>query len=97
MGAVADGQAVLNAVERMLAAEALGTYRDADPEYVVLVGPAAWDALRAYGTGLGLNPGMERPDVRDRVLGYSLLLDPFLGGQVRLAWMVQEAQAVPNG
>ena len=96
MGAVADGLAVVAALERMLAVEALGVHRDADPDYVVLIGPDAWKALATYGTGLGLNPDMDRPAVTDRLLGYSLVLDPFLGGGLRLAWIVQHAQAVPN-
>jgi len=96
MTATSRGLAVVATVERLLALEGLELHHArSDPNYLVVIGPDAWKALADHATTLGLTTG-PAPDVRDRVLGYGLILDPFLGGQVRLVLVVGEGQAVPN-
>lgn len=96
MGHVHRGLDVIEAVNRLVSLEGLERFAQADAAYLVVVGPAAWDALRSYGEGLGLAPGTEVPDTGDRVLGYPLALNRGLGGKVALAYVVGDAQAVPD-
>ena len=96
MGQVQRGLDVIQAVERLIALEGLEAYGRADPNYLVVVGEAAWKALAAWGTDIGLHVE-PAPDAQDRLLGYRLVMDRHQRpGQVRLALVVGEAQGVPD-
>lgn len=96
MGQVQRGLDVVAATERLIALEGLERYGNADPNYLVVVGSAAWAALAAWGTDLGLSVD-PAPGAGDRLLGYPLVMDPNQRpGLVRLALIVGEAQGVAD-